>query len=178
MIPNRHSWLYEDDGDLQVFVPGLMAGGILVSIGMLVWDAIKKLIPNTTRRARAAELHVRAVGRVNDLLSVEAGEAPRPGRVERIVRNRLAAAGLALAALAGAGTIAFMTFGAYSARTGTLAHRGWTLTGGFSVAGVATALGLVWVASAAYGHRAPAWLRRAATRWPVGALPDADAPRE
>ena len=178
MIPNRHSWLYEDDGDLHVFVPGLMAGGILVSICMLIWDGIKKLIPNTTRRARAAELRVRAEGRVNDLRSVEAGEVPRPGRVDRIVRHRVAAGALALAALAAAGTIAFMTFGAYSARTGTLAQRGWTLTGGFSVAGVAAVLGIVWIASAVYGRRAPAWLQKAATRWPVGALPDADTSEE
>ena len=45
MIPVRRSWVFDDlDEDrLHVFVPGAMGAGILLSIGILLSDACRRL---------------------------------------------------------------------------------------------------------------------------------------
>lgn len=171
MIRERGAWLDEDDG-LQVFVPGLMATGILVSIGMFIWDAVKKFLPQFGRRQRAAHLATLSSGRVSDLASVELGEAPSVGHVDRVRRSRGSALLHAIGAFAVALVIAMTTFGAYAARTGTLGGRGWTLSMGLSVAGVALVVGLVWLLTALADERLPAWAEKAQTRWPIGVLPE------
>lgn len=164
------SWFEEDD-DLQVFVPGLMATGILVSIGMLIWDGLKKFLPDVGRRQRAATLARRTSGRVNDLLSIGQGESPSFTKVERVRRARGPALLLASAAAVLAATISLLTIAAYQAEQGTLAGRGWTLTAGMSVAGAFGALATAWLFAALGNDPLPAWAERSQGCWPIGALP-------
>ena len=169
----RASWLSEEQTDgLNVFVPGLMAAGILMSIGMLIGDAFRKLVPAAGKKARAAQISLKSQGRVNDLSAIGLGVAPTKPHIERVPRRRLQAIALALASLWVAFFIIESTITAYTSTRGTLAGRGWTLTGGFSLAFVPLCLGLMWGLSVFYRHAQPAWLRQATQRWPIGSLPD------
>lgn len=164
-----------ETGDLNVFVPGLMAAGLMMSMGMLIADASRRLWGARGKRARAIEMARRAAGRVSDLQSVPMGVAPVATKLIRIPRNALASGALALGSFAIAGVIARATVGAYSARTGSLAQRGWTLTGGLGVAGVVAVFGgLALLLALSRGYRRPAWLLTAARYWPLGQLPDLD----
>jgi hypothetical protein len=162
-----------ETGDLNVFVPGLMAAGLMMSMGMLIADASRRLWGTRGKRARTIELARRAAGRVSDLQSVGIGVAPIATKLIRIPRNAVASGALALGSFATAVAITRTTVGAYSARTGSLAHRGWTLTGGLGLAGAFALLGaiaLLLALSARY--KRPAWLLAAARYWPLGQLPD------
>lgn len=175
MRPQRSFWL-EDDGDLQVFVPGLMATGILVSIGMLVWDGIKRFVPDVGKRQRAARLAERSIGRVSDLISIREGDLPSVTRVSRTRRSR--AACLARAGLSGviAAAITTATLEAYAGPEGPLAERGWTLSVGLGVAGCFALGGFVWLLSGLLNANSrPAWLERVEGTWPFGDLPDPGA---
>ena len=168
---DRSSW-FDEEADLQVFVPGLMATGILVSIGMFVWDAVHKLLPDVGKRRQAARLAQRASGRVSDLNSIEWGEVPTAARILRVRRTRGAALLWSIAAFIAAGAAAVMTWGAYSARTGSLAGRGWTLSMGFSVTGAFAVFGIIWLCAALLSEQLPSWLDKAQARWPIGVLPE------
>ena len=73
--PLRRDLTVTDDAPgLNVFVPGLMGAGILLSAGILVSDGIKKLFPNSGKRRR---------------IDVSRG-------VQRIVADVAAAAGVAI----------------------------------------------------------------------------------
>lgn len=171
----RRSFWMEDDGDLQVFVPGLMATGILVSIGMLVWDGIKRFVPDVGRRQRAARLAERSSGRVSDLISIREGEVPSITRVPRARRSRVTCfvrAGLSWVIASG---IATATLEAYAGPEGPLVERGWTLSVGLGVAGSFVLAGFVWLLSGALRTTRPAWLERVEHTWPFGDLPDPDA---
>lgn len=165
------SWFEEDD-DLQVFVPGLMATGILVSIVMLLWDGVKRFLPDLGRRRRAARLSMQTSGRINDLVSIELGEAPSFTQVERVRRSRGAALLLAVVSSVSTATVSLMTLAAYQAGHGPLAGRGWTLTVGMSAAGAFGLLTTTWLFAALGSERLPAWVERAQGLWPVGALPE------
>ena len=171
MRRNAYSWMDEDE-DLQVFVPGLMASGILVSIGMLVWDGIKRAFPNLGSRARSAALVSNASGRLDDLLAVERGEVPQAMRVERVRRNRVRSLALAMLAAIATALTTMTTVYAYGAEEGTLAGRGWTLSFGLGLATVFAVLSGLWLASALWGGREPQWLASAHTHWPIGVLPE------
>jgi hypothetical protein len=162
-----------ETGDLNVFVPGLMAAGILTSMAMLVADGAKRLWPSRGRRARAIELDRRAAGRVSDLLSVGLGTAPIPKRIDRIPRSAISSFAIAVVSMTAALGVARTTIGAYTARTGELSSRGWTLTVGLGVAGALALLGGVALLLAlSRGHTRHPWLLAAARRWPLGQLPD------
>jgi hypothetical protein len=159
-------------GDLNVFVPGLMAAGILASMAMLIADGAKKLWPSRGHRARVIELDRRAAGRVRDLESVGLGIAPVPKRVDRIPRNSIASSAIAFASLTVALGIARATIGMYTARTGELAGRGWTLSVGLGLAAAIAIFGSVALLLALTRGRARRpWLLIAAQRWPLGQLP-------
>lgn len=172
MITRREPRWFEEDGDLQVFVPGLMATGILVSVGMFVWDGVRKLFPDIGRRRQAARLTMRSAGRVNDLASIDAGEAPEPAHVARVRRTRSAALLLAISALAVGAAISVVTLAAYNSGEGTLAGRGWTLSMGFSVVAALVLSSAMWLCAALMGEQLPSWPHRAQARWPIGVLPE------
>jgi hypothetical protein len=165
--------MWDDDSDLQVFVPGLMATGILVSIGMLIWDGIKRVFPDVTGKQRYATRLARVNGRLSDLVSIESGEAPVPSYVRRVRRARLASIAMSTACWLVVASIAYITLAIYYESDGPLAGRGWTLSIGGAIAS-----GFVWVAvisltSALFARRQqPAWLDRVESHWPIGALPD------
>jgi hypothetical protein len=172
MRRERGAWL-DDDGDLQVFVPGLMATGILVSIVMLIWDGIKRFLPDLGRKQRAVTMAERTFGRVNDLASIELGDAPGRQRVGRVRRGRLASLCLAGVSWLASTGIAAVTFEAYNATSGRLAGRGWTLSIGLGLATVLATLGAIWMLSSLLSATSqPRWLRGAHERWPIGDLPD------
>jgi hypothetical protein len=171
MVRDRGAWL-DEDGDLQVFVPGLMATGILVSICMFIWDGVKRFLPDVGRRQRAARVAMNTSGRVSDLVSVESGEAPAYARVQRVRRTRGIALLLAIGSLVTAAVISYLTVGIYMSGSGTLAGRGWTLSMGFGLAGAIAVAGLVWLTVALMDERLPAWLERTQMRWPIGVLPE------
>jgi hypothetical protein len=169
----RQSW-FDDDADLQVFVPGLMATGILVSIVMLIWDGIKRFIPDVGRRSRAARQAEMTSGRVNDLASIELGDVPLRERVQRSQRNRVKSLCLTVICGIASSGLAAGTFEVYNGTEGTLAHRGWTLSVGLGAAAVVAVLGLLWLLTAIVPQRAqPRWLQNAQTHWPIGDLPAA-----
>ena len=160
-------------GDLNVFVPGLMAAGILVSMAMLIADGAKRLWPSRGRRARVIELNRRAAGRVRDLESIGLGIAPAPLRIERIPRSAIASSAIGFASLTVALGIARGAIGMYTARTGALSGRGWTLSVGLGVAGVCAIFGTVALLLAlTRGRSRQPWLLVAARRWPLGQLPE------
>jgi hypothetical protein len=174
MVRDRARWL-DEDGDLQVFVPGLMATGILVSICMLIWDGVKRFVPDLGARRRAARLRMHTTGRVNDLASIERGMPPAPMQVERVSRGRGRSLLLAIGALAAAGVSGFLTIAAYSTPGGSFSGRGWTLSMGLSLAGICAAFGTTWLCVALSDQENErAWLARARTRWPIGVLPSPD----
>lgn len=173
MPDGRWSWL--DDGeDLQVFVPGLMATGILVSIGMLIWDGIKKVFPDVGSRQRAATSTERTLGRVRDLTSIETGESPAAVRVRRIRRSRGSSLRLALVALSVCGATIYMTLTTYSEGEGPLAGRGWTLSLGLMLAASFGLLAVGWLWSSSTSDRMPGWMETSHSRWPLGVLPKPD----
>src|ERR687896_178713 len=138
-----------ETGDLNVFVPGLMAAGILVSMAMLIAD-----------------------GRVSDLESIGLGMAPVPKRIERIPRSAITSSALAFVSSTAAHGIARTTIGSYTARTGELAGRGWTLSIGLGLAGTFAIFGAVALMLAlTRGRTHRPWLLIAARRWPLGQLP-------
>jgi hypothetical protein len=169
MVRDRARWL-DDDGDLQVFVPGLMATGILVSVGMFIWDGVKKFLPDIGARKRAARLNMHSAGRVNDLMSIERGLAPTPVRIQRVRRSRTSALVLAMATLVTAATAAFVTFTAFSTEGTSFYGRGWTLSMGAAVVFMFGAPGVAWLCSA-FLDDGPRWVARAQTHWPIGSLP-------
>ena len=172
MVRDRARWL-DDDGDLQVFVPGLMATGILVSVGMFVWDGVKKFLPDIGARKRAARLTMQSTGRVNDLVSIERGLAPTPVRIQRVRRSRGVALLLAIAAFAAASTAAYMTLMAFTIDGTSFSGRGWTLSMGMTVILLFAVPGVAWMCSALLDD-GPRWVARAETRWPIGSLPAVD----
>jgi hypothetical protein len=171
MFPVRRIESSEDAG-LNVFVPGLMAAGILLSIVMLAADATKALLPSRGQRARHARIARRLRGRVNDLESIALGVAPHPFKVEREPRGVIASIAVALASLAATYAIVAATVGAYSARTGSLSHRGWTLSGGFGLASLCAAVGVLALINVFLREgRRPLWLEQASRHWLLGRLP-------
>jgi hypothetical protein len=131
------------------------------------------LWPSRGRRARAIELDRRAAGRVSDLLSVGLGTAPIPKRIDRIPRRAISSFAIAVVSMTAALGVARTTIGAYTARTGELSSRGWTLTVGLGVAGALALLGGVALLLAlSRGRTRHPWLLAAARRWPLGQLPD------
>src|ERR687896_683789 len=161
-----------ETGDLNVFVPGLMAAGILVSMAMLIADGAKKLLLSRGHRARLIELQRHAAGRVSDLESIGLGMAPVPKRIERIPRSAITSSALAFVSLTAALGIARTTIGSYTARTGELAGRGWTLSIGLGLAGTFAIFGAVALMLAlTRGRTHRPWLLIAARRWPLGQLP-------
>jgi hypothetical protein len=173
LVPRRVFWVTEDeDAGLNVFVPGLMVTGILVSMIMLVADGIKRLMPARGEKARAVEMELKVRGRVTDLTSVALGNDPVPPRIDRVPRSRAASAGLALVFLSIAGLLIVATISAYTTPDTTLYERGWTLSIGFGAAALPAVFGLLWLVSVIFGDNPPEWLRRAARHWPVGTLPD------
>ena len=172
MYSRERRWHDEDEG-LQVFVPGLMATGILVSIGMFIWDGIKKFLPDMGGRQRAARLRKQTAGRVNDLTGIDRGVAPIPVHMERVRRSRGSALLLALGAFALAASVGFVTTVAYSGTGSSFSGRGWTLSMGGGVVVTSLLLGSTWLWSALVDN-SPAWLTRAQARWPIGGFPDID----
>lgn len=174
MVRDRTRWL-DEEGDLHVFVPGLMATGILVSICMFVWDGVRKFMPDVGARKRSARIRMQAAGRANDLTAVELGLAPRAMHIQRVRRARRSALLLAGTAFVVAATVGFITLVAYTGTGGSFAGRGWTLSMGGSVALTSAALGIAALCAALYDPVSePRWLARAGTRWPLGVLPNAD----
>jgi hypothetical protein len=166
-------WLSDDaDDGLHVFVPGLMVTGILVSMGMLISDGVKKVAPSRGHRARAIAIEKKVRGRIADLTSVGLGVAPAAARIDRVPRRRRKSALLAAVASAISVAIVSMTIDVYEDSMGTLDHRGWTLTAGFLIAAIPAALGIAWLAGALYKSERPEWLRRLQGMWPIGELPD------
>jgi hypothetical protein len=173
LYSRKPSWLTEDAEDgLNVFVPGLMVTGILVSMVMLVADQVRRLFPARGQRARAVRIEMKSRGRISDLAAVGLGVTPETPRIDRVPRDRFGALGLAAIALCAAGLMAVATIGAYTTPGGTLYHRGWTLSFGFGVALIPAVLGAYWLLSAVLGRTQPEWMLRAARRWPFGGLPD------
>lgn len=170
-MSERRKWFDDDDG-LGVFVPGLMATGILASIGMFVWDGVRRVIPDFGRRQRAATSALHTSGRVSDLTAVTLGQPPLATPTPRARRSRGIALLLALASFVAAGTLASLTLAAYLANEGRLAGRGWTLSAGFAVVAGFVTLGLVWLISALADERVPKWIAALNAHWPIGALPD------
>ena len=172
MVRDRARWL-DEDGDLHVFVPGLMATGILVSIGMFIWDGVRKFMPDVGARKRAARLTMNTNGRVNDLLAIERGLAPAPVRIQRVRRTRSSALIHAIGALVVAAAVGYMTFAAYTTEGTSFTGRGWTLSMGLSVTFTFAIFGIAWLCTALL-EEDPRWVARAQTRWPIGALPELD----
>jgi hypothetical protein len=165
-------------GDLNVFVPGLMAAGILMSMAMLIADGAKRLWPSRGHRARLIALDRLAAGRVSDLESIGLGVAPVPKQVVRTPRNATTSAAIAFVSLSAALGIARTTIGLYTARTGELAGRGWTLSLGIGLASAFASFGIVALLLAlTRGRTRRPWLLIAARRWPLGQLP-APTPEE
>lgn len=154
-----------------VFVPGLMGAGILLSIVMLVSDGIKKLFPVRGERARAARLRSVARGRAHDLLAVGSGRPPQPARVLHVPRSRPGSLVLGLLAGATATAVVAATEAIFHSDTGVLAERGWTLGAGYSLAGIFSVAGAVWLTSALLGKARPPWLDALASWPPLGGLP-------
>ena len=171
MSSRRWSWLDEDD-ELQVFVPGLMATGILVSIGMLIWDGINRFLPDIGRKQRAARFAERVSGRMSDLSSIDEGTAPAYTRVPRVRRSRGSSLLMSVGALAISAASAYVTLSAYTESEGVLAGRGWTLTMGLTVAGAFGWLSFAWLLSSVRAGQLPTWIETAHTRWPLGTLPE------
>ena len=172
MVRDRARWL-DEDGDLQVFVPGLMATGILVSVGMFIWDGVKQFLPDVGARKRAARLTMHSAGRVNDLMSIERGLAPTLPRIRRVRRSRGSALLLAVIALTAAATATFVTLAAFATEGTSFSGRGWTLSMGATVVFMFGVPGIAWLCSALLDD-GPRWVARAQTRWPIGALPAID----
>lgn len=173
MLPARRpSWLADEDGGVNVLVPGLMGAGILASFAMLVSDALRRVFLSLGGRAWAARLAVRAAGRVRDLESVRHGLAPVPAAVDRVPRGRLASLVLATVALAAAATILSTTVAVYRAGgEGALGRPLWNLSGGILLGSALAAAAAVWAAAAITGPGHAGWVRAASRWWPLGALP-------
>lgn len=176
MLPVRKTPWFTDDAEdgLNVFVPGLMVTGIIVSMVMLVSDGIRRLIPSRGKKARAVRIELRSMGRIRDLTSVGLGVAPTPPRIERVARSRVSAFVLAAAALAVAGILTVATVGAYTSPGTTLYERGWTLSFGLGLAAVPALIGILTLLSAVFRAEGPEWVRAATRHWPVGTLPHVD----
>ena len=103
-IPKVRSWTDDLAGDqLNVFVPGAMGAGLLVSIGLLVSDLYRKAGgENNARRRRTLSAQATADAVTHGL---EAGESNRAGFREPWVYGVVAAASLGLAAFLIPGTV-------------------------------------------------------------------------
>ncbi|MFQ5948155.1 MAG: hypothetical protein ACE5KX_04790 [Acidimicrobiia bacterium] len=170
MLPvPRIWWDGEGEGGSLVLVPGLMGIGVMVSVLMLIADAMTRLVPVSTRR-RALLMECRVRGRESDMRAVRTGEPPRPVVAVRVPRGRVAA--LLLAALAGSAAFLSVVVGlAISSRVGD-DRRTWALGLGVVAATVLASLGLAWLSAAVAGRAMPRWLRRLHQSWPLGTYPD------
>jgi hypothetical protein len=178
MFPIRRIEYFEDEGP-NVFVPGLMAAGILLSIVMLAADAAKWLWPSRGERARGARIAHKLQGRINDLESVALGTAPKPFRVKREPRGVVVSIALAIASFAATHEIFFATIRVYGARTGSLAQRGWTLSGGFFFASVCASIGVLAMLNViSPAGRRPRWLASVNSNWLLGRIPRVEDPEE
>ncbi len=102
--PKVRSWTDDFDADqLNVFVPGAMGAGLLVSIGLLVSDLYRKAGGASNARRRQ-ELTARATADATTH-GLEAGEANRVGFRDPWVYGVVTAASLGLAAYLIPGTI-------------------------------------------------------------------------
>jgi hypothetical protein len=171
--PRRH---LSDDGDgLNVLVPGLMGIGFLISLLVLVSDGIARILPHGQRR-RAAMLERTARGRASDVSSIRSGVAPRPGEVNRQLRSRPISFALGLVAA----TIAYaiVASGVYIAENHVGVDRQvWVVVWALVLATPLFVVAFFWLAAAATGSRAPAWLRWAHVYWPVGRYRDYERAR-
>ncbi|MGH9026147.1 MAG: hypothetical protein ACRDWD_08530 [Acidimicrobiia bacterium] len=169
MLPPREpGWLTEDQDGTNVFVPGLMGAGLLVSMAMLAADGFRRLDPFRAEATRERATQAHAEGRVRDLHAVASGTTATPPRFTRDPRGRpvsltggVLALGLAVAAV-------WWSFVIYNSTGSVLSDRGWTLGGGGLIALALAGPGLVLLASGLLGSATPDWLTRLATRPPLG----------
>lgn len=148
-----------------------MGAGILLSIVMLLSDAVRRVFPVRGERARAARARMVARGRAHDLLAVGSGRPPRPARVRHVPRSRTGSLLLGVFAGVTTATVVAATEAVFNAQAGLLAERGWTLGAGYSLAAIFGAAGTVWLMSALLGEARPRWLERLASWPPLGGLP-------
>jgi hypothetical protein len=166
--PRRPGWLTEDQDGTNVFIPGLMGAGLLVSVGMLLADGVRRLDPLRTRAARERAILAYAEGRVRDLHAVAIGTTPVPPRLAYAPRSRAARLTTGGIALGLATAAVWWSIAMYHSTGSVLSDRAWTVGAGVLV-GLALALpGLVLLASGALGRAAPGWLTHLAGRPPLG----------
>ncbi len=167
------NWTFRFDDEPEdrfgILVPGLFGIGFLISLAVLVADAVSHLFPTSGRRRRAMVAQV-AKGRANELTSLSTGRAPQPARIERVVRTRLGS--LALAALAVALAATAVVGGLALAAEIGAERKAWATVVGFGLAAPLVLLAAIWLLAAAFGPRSPRWLRALHTIGPIGAYPE------
>ncbi len=174
MIPHarraRPDWS-EGAEDLGVLVPGLFGVGFLISLFVLAFDAVARLVPAAGRR-RQAMLVRDAHGRTNDLAAVRTGSPPSPGTMPCEPRTRGMSA--LLGGIWGTVALAVVLFGLAIADDVGVDRQAWAISVALVVAVPIAVVSLMWLLAALLGPRGPRWLRSLQTVWPLGAYPRLD----
>jgi hypothetical protein len=173
--PRDPGWLTEDQDGTNVFVPGLLGAGLLISMVMLVSDGLRRIDPLRAQAARERETMAHAEGRVRDLHAVVSGREAEPPRFAYEPRGRFATLIGGLVAVALAVAVVWWSIGIYHGTGSVLNDRGWTIGGGVLVALILAFPGLLLLSSGLLGTAEPEWLKRLAARPPLGRPAGLDA---
>ncbi len=167
----RLRW-WDDPGEgHQVLVPGLFGVGFVISLLVLGFDAIARLLPAAGKR-RHALLARDAHGRANDVAAIGSGRAPAPGAVPCEARSRGMSA--LLGALAATVALTAVLLGVLVADRVGVDRQAWAITVAIVAAVPASAMAAVWLLSALLGPRSPRWLRALQRSYPLGTYPRID----
>jgi len=166
--PREPGWLTEDQEGTNVFIPGLMGAGLLVSMAMLVADGIRKVDPLRSQATRERAVALHAEGRARDIAAVPTGHHAEPPKLEYERRGRLTSVIAGVIGLVVAVAVVWWSITIYYGTGSVLSDRGWTVGGGVLIALLLAVPGFVLLASGASGRAAPAWLARLSQRPVLG----------
>ena len=145
----RGEWA-EDGGDMNVFVPGLMGAGILISGAILVADGVRHLLPSRGVRRRLNVMRgVRRI--VVDLADAAGIEIAERNLIHRRARSRWLYLSVAMGAVALAVIAARWGFNAFNSSGSSLEGNAMAVFYGLVVAASVGSAGLVALALAAVG---------------------------
>jgi undecaprenyl-diphosphatase len=154
---------------IAVFVPSLMGVGLVISVGIVIADAARRLLPGTAARRLQAR-HRRTVALVTPLAEAVGRVPPAVPRIQRIKRHRLTYVGVSAVAVALGAYVTVGSTANYLRPGGYVEGNEWLLVLSLVAAAIFVAVAVVAAVVALCYDDLPSWAAVLVGSTPVGAL--------
>ncbi|MGH2753157.1 MAG: hypothetical protein ACRDLB_01875 [Actinomycetota bacterium] len=158
----------DDNGQTLVFVPSIMGAGILVSLGILVGDAFRRLMPGTGAARRSKSVRRRVLGLVTPLATTLDLDPPTMPVPRRRLRTRRFYAALFVVAVTLALYVAIGSTANYLRSYGPFSGVAWMEILAMASSILFLATGVVGLSIAIGYPSVPRWARSLIDRTPLG----------